>query len=85
MSHFVGHHRHLIYSERTGAPKGVIRGNRGLANLVHWDMLHRGCEPGKTHLQYASFDLPLKFHPAAVRASAVFDTPIGAVAAMTPA
>lgn len=28
-----------------------------------------------------SGDLPLKFHPAAIRASAVFDTPNGAVGA----
>ncbi|WP_412549829.1 hypothetical protein, partial [Sinorhizobium meliloti] len=30
---------------------------------------------------HALSDLPLKFHPAAIRASAVFDTPNGAVGA----
>ena len=30
-----------------------------------------------SHLIY--FDLPLKFHPAAIRASAVFDKPNGVV------
>ena len=36
---------------------------------------------GTAEDELIALDLPLKFHPAAIRASAVFDTPDGAVGA----
>ncbi len=52
----------LFTSGTTGAPKGVLMSNRGFANLIRWDKYHRQCEPGKFHLQFASFHFDIAFH-----------------------
>ncbi|KUM25049.1 hypothetical protein AU467_27590 [Mesorhizobium loti] len=52
----------LFTSGTTGTPKGVLMSNRGLANLVQWDILFRRCEPGRVHLQFASFHFDIAFH-----------------------
>ncbi|KLK92408.1 hypothetical protein AA309_14650 [Microvirga vignae] len=52
----------LFTSGTTGTPKGVLMSNRGLANLVRWDILFRRCEPGRVHLQFASFHFDIAFH-----------------------
>ncbi|WP_136620292.1 MULTISPECIES: type I polyketide synthase [Mesorhizobium] len=52
----------LFTSGTTGTPKGVLMSNRGLANLVQWDIVFRGCEPGRVHLQFASFHFDIAFH-----------------------
>ncbi|MER9953824.1 AMP-binding protein [Mesorhizobium australicum] len=52
----------LFTSGTTGTPKGVLMSNRGLANLVQWDLLFRRCEPGRVHLQFASFHFDIAFH-----------------------
>ncbi|WP_034885857.1 type I polyketide synthase [Ensifer aridi] len=52
----------LFTSGTTGTPKGVLMPHRGLANLIQWDIRFRGCEPGTTHLQFASFNFDVAFH-----------------------
>ncbi|MDK1492913.1 beta-ketoacyl synthase N-terminal-like domain-containing protein [Sinorhizobium sp. 7-81] len=52
----------LFTSGTTGTPKGVLMSNRGLANLIRWDICHRRCEPGVIHLQFASFHFDIAFH-----------------------
>ncbi|OHV78904.1 hypothetical protein LCM4579_24750 [Ensifer sp. LCM 4579] len=52
----------LFTSGTTGTPKGVLMPNRGLANLIQWDIRFRGCEPGTVHLQFASFNFDVAFH-----------------------
>ncbi|MQU75442.1 AMP-binding protein, partial [Sinorhizobium medicae] len=52
----------LFTSGTTGSPKGVLMSNGGLANLIRWNIYHRQCEPGKIHLQFASFHFDIAFH-----------------------
>ncbi|APO69846.1 PKS/SDR/adenylate forming domain-containing protein (plasmid) [Rhizobium gallicum] len=52
----------LFTSGTTGEPKGVLMSNHGLANLIQWDILFRKCQPGRVHLQFASFHFDIAFH-----------------------
>jgi len=71
-------HKHPSITKRLRQDRRV---DRALAKPVSEFDLTSVAETPLTACHHADIDLPPKFHPGAIRASAVFNTPNGAVGA----